>query len=208
MSSLLILGAGGHGKVAAETALASNLFSSIAFLDDYASSPLLGWPIIGPLEMALNPDLKHRYSFAFVAFGDPVIRLNWINILFNLGYLLPTLVHPNAHVSSTATIGAASIVMAQASVQTNTTIGRGAILNTSCSVDHDCVLSDGVHICPGAHLAGGVRVESRTCIGIGASVIPQVFIGSDVTVGAGSAVIANIPDSVTAVGVPARFLAT
>jgi len=81
-----------------------------------------------------------------------------------------------------------------------------AILNTGCSVDHDVQLDDGVHICPGARLAGEVQVGSRSWIGIGASVIQQVRIGSDVTVGAGAAVVRDLPDGVTAVGVPARVL--
>jgi serine acetyltransferase len=91
-------------------------------------------------------------------------------------------------------------------VQSFATIGVGAILNTGCSVDHDAQLADGVHICPGARLAGEVQVGSRSWIGIGASVIQQVRIGSDVTVGAGAAVVRNLPDGVTAVGVPARVL--
>ena len=82
----------------------------------------------------------------------------------------------------------------------------GVILNTGCSVDHDSQLSDGVHICPGAHLAGEVNVGARSCIGIGASVVQQVRIGSDVIVGAGSVVVRDIPSSVTAVGVPARVV--
>ena len=54
MSGLLILGAGGHSKVVAETALASGVASSVAFLDDRCTGldpcmPVLGWPVIGPL---------------------------------------------------------------------------------------------------------------------------------------------------------------
>ena len=85
-------------------------------------------------------------------------------------------------------------------------IGSGAILNTGCSVDHDAQLADGVHLCPGARLAGEVHVGARSWIGVGASVIQQVRIGSDVTVGAGAAVVRDLPDGVTAVGVPARVL--
>ena len=66
-------------------------------------------------------------------------------------------------------------------------------------------MAEGVHICPGAHLAGEVSVGSRTWIGIGASVIQQVSIGCDVIVGAGAAVVSDLPNNVTAVGVPARF---
>jgi acetyltransferase-like isoleucine patch superfamily enzyme len=98
------------------------------------------------------------------------------------------------------------VVFAQAAVQALASIGVGSILNTGCSVDHDAQLAGGVHICPGAHLAGEVQVGSRSWIGIGASVIQQVRIGADVTVGAGAAVVCDLPDGVTAVGVPARVL--
>ena len=81
-----------------------------------------------------------------------------------------------------------------------------AILNTSCSIDHDVQLAHGVHVCPGARLAGEVQVGERSWIGIGASLIQQIRIGCDVTIGAGAAVISDLPDGVTAVGVPARVL--
>ena len=45
---------------------------------------------------------------------------------------------------------------------------------------------------------------SRSWIGIGDSVIQQLRIGADVTVGAGAVVVRYLPDGVTAVGVPAR----
>ena len=69
-------------------------------------------------------------------------------------------------------------------------------------------LVDAVHICPDARLAGEVEVGDRSWIGIGASVIQQIRIGADVTVGAGAAVVCDLPDGVTAVGVPARTLPT
>ena len=47
---------------------------------------------------------------------------------------------------------------------------------------------------PGAHLAGEVQVGNRSLIGIGSSVRQQICIGSDVTVGAGAAVVADLPD--------------
>ena len=62
------------------------------------------------------------------------------------------------------------LVFAQAAVQAQASIGMGAILNTGCSVDHDVRLADGVHICPGSRLAGGVQVGARSWMGIGSSV--------------------------------------
>ncbi|WP_231884173.1 acetyltransferase [Synechococcus sp. MIT S9504] len=53
-----------------------------------------------------------------------------------------------------------------------------------------------------------MQVGSCSWIGIGASVIQQICIGDDVTVGAGAAVVRDLPDGVTAVGVPARVFPT
>jgi len=52
-----------------------------------------------------------------------------------------------------------------------------------------------------------VEIGDRSWIGIGASVIQQIRIGADVIVGAGAAVVHDLPDGVTAVGVPARVRA-
>ena len=213
MSGLLILGAGGHAKVVAETALVSGVASSVAFLDDRctgpdACPPVLGWPVMGPLALALQADTCPPFDAAVVAIGHAATRLHWIQQLQNVGYHLPVLVHPTAWVSPSAQLGPASVVFAQVAVQAQVSIGAGAVLNTGCSVDHEAQLSDGVHVCPGARLAGEVQVGPRSWIGIGASVIQQVRIGSDVTIGAGAAVVSDIPDGITAVGVPARAVSS
>ena len=190
----------------AETALAAGLASRITFLDDRSLSPVLGWPVIGPLENALSPSIRSQFPSALVAIGDASTRLSWLIKLKNMGYQLPHLVHPSASISPSAQIGPGTVVFAHAAVQAQVVMGSGIILNTGCSVDHDSHLGDGVHVCPGARLAGEVSVGSRSWIGIGASVIQQVRIGSDVTVGAGAAVVRDLLNGVTVVGVPARTL--
>ena len=206
MSGLLILGAGGHAKVVAEAALAAGTASRIAFLDDRPLPPLLGWPVLGRLDQALEPSAQEQFPAAVVAIGHSATRMRWIAQLQAAGYKLPLLIHPSAWISPSAQIGPGSVVFAQAAVQAQAVIGTGSILNTGCSVDHDAQLSDAVHVCPGARLAGEVQVGARSWIGIGASVIQQVRIGGDVTVGAGAAVVRDLPDGVTAVGVPARVI--
>ncbi|MGE4416361.1 MAG: acetyltransferase, partial [Marinobacterium sp.] len=85
-------------------------------------------------------------------------------------------------------------------------IGKGVILNTGCSIDHDCTIGDCAHISPGARLAGGVKVGMQSWVGIGASVKQLINIGHQVTVGAGAVVLVDLPDGVTAVGVPAKLM--
>lgn len=211
MTALLILGAGGHAKVVAETATASGRFDRISFVDDrwredQPQEGILGYPLIGPLSRALAAETLGLFSSAIVAIGDAKTRLHWIHELQSFGYELPALIHPTAWVSPTATVAMASVIFAHAVVQAEATIGIGSILNTGCSVDHDAKLADGVHICPGTRIAGEVTIGPRSWIGVGACVIQQIQIGSDVMVGAGAAVVSDLCDGVTAVGVPARRL--
>jgi acetyltransferase-like isoleucine patch superfamily enzyme len=71
-------------------------------------------------------------------------------------------------------------------------------------VDHDCDIGEFVHIAPGTHLAGNVRVETGAFVGTGVSVIPGMRIGRWSVIGAGGVVICDVPEEVTVVGVPAR----
>ena len=127
MSGLLILGAGGHAKVVAETAISCGVASSVAFLDDRCSSldvflSGLGWPVIGPLALALQADTSSQFDAAVVAIGHASTRLHWIQQLQDIGYHLPVLMHPTAWVSPSAHLGPASVVFAQVAVQAQVSI--------------------------------------------------------------------------------------
>lgn len=205
MSRLLIVGAGGHGKVVAEAALASKNWNEIAFLD--GRSPelrrVLDWSVIGKDTEAER--FRADYPECVVAIGDNRLRVARLAALENAGFRLPVIVHPACWVSPSARIGAGTVLVAGAIVNAAATLGRGCIVNTGATVDHDCVLGDGVHVAPGAHVGGDATIGARTWVGMGAAVRHGVKIGTDVMVGAGAAVVEDLPDGVTVVGVPARL---
>ncbi len=101
-------------------------------------------------------------------------------------------------------IGEGTVVMAGAVVNPGAIIGKGCIINTCSSIDHDCKIGDFVHVSIGAHLAGAVKVHSRTWIGAGDTVINKIFICDNWKVGAGPVVVNNITEVGTYVGVPAK----
>jgi len=206
MKQLLILGAGGHGKVMAEVAEACGEWKQIAFLDDrYASlNGKLRWPVLDAIRHANR--FVSTYSHVAVAVGDSALRLGWLTMLDSHGFLTPSLIHPTAWVSPSAVLGDGCVVMANATVQADVHMGKGCIVNSGASVDHDCNLADGVHICPGVSLGGDVNVGKSSWLGIGSSVIQGIHIGEHVTVGAGAAVIRDIADGLTVVGVPASSI--
>ncbi len=78
--------------------------------------------------------------------------------------------------------------------------------NTNAAVDHDCLIGDYAHVGPGVSLAGNVTVGEGAFLGIGSVAIMGSTIGRWSTVGAGAAVVHDIPDNVTAVGLPARII--
>jgi sugar O-acyltransferase (sialic acid O-acetyltransferase NeuD family) len=196
--SIYVIGAGGHAKVVIATLQAMGAEVAEVLDDDVAKhgAILLGIPVSGPVERAAGGDRK-----AIIAIGDNVVRRKISERL--AGVRWTTAVHPDACVHPSVKFGAGSVVCAGAVVQPNAHIGQHAIVNTGATVDHDSMLADFVHVAPGVHLAGDVRVDEGAMIGIGACAISGVHVGAWTKVGAGAAVVYNLPADITAVGVPA-----
>jgi len=205
LKRLAILGASGHGKVIAEIALSTD-WDSVEFYDDaFPVKALLdSYSIHGGLDKLLEK--SNFYDGFHVAIGDNKTRLNVLNQLLRLNLPCPNIISRSAVVSKSASLGVGISIMENVVVNAKTILGDGVILNTSCSIDHDCNIASGVHISPGAHLAGDVSVGICSWIGIGSAIIQGKVIGDHSIIGAGSAVISNIPSSVTAVGVPSKII--
>lgn len=204
--NLLIVGAGGHGKVVAETAAASGQWQRIAFLDNQVPPQhhVVGFPVLGNDGHAAS--LLADYPNLVVAIGDQARRLT-LSVQFEAqGFVLANVIHPTAVVSPSSQIGPGTVVFANVVVNASAQIGKACILNTASVIEHDNRLGDGVHISPNATLAGTVSVGTRSWIGASATVLPGVQIGAQCIVGAGAVVCHSVPDNQTVVGVPAHSI--
>ncbi len=197
LNRLIIIGAGGHGKVVADIARL-NGYKDIGFLDnDPEVKECAGYPVFGPNNMTKELD-----GDIFVAVGNGKIRKRLMNQYSGRNF--PVLIHPNSVIGNAVLIGEGSVVMAGTVINTNTKVGRGCIINTSSSVDHDCIVRDFVHVSVGAHLCGTVTVDENTWIGTGVIVSNNVSICSDTIIGAGAVIIDDIKERGTYIGVPAK----
>lgn len=201
MDTLIILGAGGHGKVAADIAIKMDKYKEILFLDDTKEGQVMGLTVAGKISDYAAWRKRADY---FVAIGNSKARADFIEQLLNDGESVATLIHPCSCIGEGVSIGHGTVVMAGAVINPDAAIGTGAIINTASSVDHDCTIGDYCHISVGAHLAGTVTVGSHTMIGAGATVINNVTICENCMIGAGAVVISNIETEGTYIGVPAR----
>jgi UDP-perosamine 4-acetyltransferase len=208
MEEVVIIGAGGHGKVVLDILRADGRFRPVGFVDNNPSlldSYVCGLPVLGPINAL--PRLKRQgVRRAIIAIGDNRQRQRQRGELDAAGFELVNVVHPTAFVSPRATLGRGVVVAPRASVVTEARIGDLAIVNTAAVVDHECEVGEAAHVAPGAVLAGRVRVGRGAFIGIGAKVIQCRSIGAFAVVGAGAAVIHDVPAGATAVGVPARVV--
>jgi len=201
---LAIIGASGHGKVIAE--IAELLGYEVSFYDDSFPEKITveHWPVRGTLlDFLSEHDL---YCGAVVGIGNAKIREFMISQLYESNVITPIIQHPSAIVSSYASIGDGSVIMPGAVINAFASIGIGCIVNSNSVIEHDCKLENFVHVCPNAAVAGGTTIGKRTWVGIGANVRQMITIGADVLIGAGSAVVNDISQGTTVVGVPAKAI--
>jgi len=201
---VVILGAGGHARVVCDILRLCG-HKVIGFLDDdpaLTGSQLLGLPVLGGTERVAELDI----DAAIVGIGENHLRQAFYERLRARGIPPINAIHPSAVIAQDVRLGSGLAVAANVVVNPGSQIGDDVILNTSCSVDHDCLIEEHAHVAPGVRLCGGVSVGRGTLVGVGACVIPYKTIGAEVTIGGGATVTRDLPDGVTAVGVPARII--
>ena len=197
----VVVGAGGHAKVAIASILSAG-GEVVRVLDDDPrkhGTKILGHTVEGPVDDGMIP------ADTVVVLGIGSNRGRAV-VAERLHVEYGTVVDPSAVVHGSATVGEGTVIFAGAIVQADARLGRHVIVNTAASVDHDCVLGDFSHVAPGARLAGDVAVGEGALVGIAGCAAPGARIGRWAVVGAGAAVVSDIPDAVVAVGVPAKVL--
>lgn len=209
MKKVLIWGASGHAEVVADIIRLCGEYEIIGFLDDVNrdrhGARFCGATIVGGRDR-LAEYRQRGVEHLILAFGDCKMRLNLSSWIQTQGFSLATAIHPRAVVASSAEIAPGVVVAAGVVINPSASIGVSTIINTCASVDHECRIGNAAHICPGVCLAGKVIVGQAAWIGIGAVVKDRVHIGDNAVVGAGAVVISDVPASVVAFGIPAKFV--
>lgn len=83
-------------------------------------------------------------------------------------------------------------------------LGKCVTINYHVSVGHDTNIGNYSTILPGTRVGGNVSVGERVIIGANACIKERITIANDVTIGMGAAVVKDILEPGTYVGVPAK----
>lgn len=208
-SKLLLVGAGGHGRVVAEMVRLGGRFDLVGAVDpDPKAATLAGLKWLGD-DTALTKIRKAGVGFAAVgvgSIGDTQARAGLRRRVLALDFTLPSIMHPGAIVSKSAVLGPACQVMAGAILNPGVRAGAGVVINTGAVVEHDCRLGDDSFVGPAAVLGGDVQIAEGGFVGIGATILQGIKLGARALVGAGAVVVRDVAAGTTVVGVPATPL--
>ena len=207
-ASLVILGTSAHSKVVGDIASQSG-YRVLGYIGDGEALELCdtdkalnGVKTFGEL-VAKEPetmlalgigDNKLREKL-FLRYSADFPRVNW-----------PVLVDPSALLKPGVKLGQGTVVCPLAFVGLDTLVGVGCLLNTRSSVDHDSELGDFCSMAPSSATGGTVSIGKRSFVGVGVSIRDGIRIGDDVIVGAGAAVVKDLDQAGTYVGVPAKSM--
>lgn len=195
---ILIYGGGGHAKTILDLVGQLQTFTIAGIVDDQipAGTSVLGIPVLGT--RAVLPALFGQ-GVRLAANGvggiiDINLRVGIFDLLQEVGFSCPSLVHPRATLEPSARVTAGVQVFANAYIGSEAVLHPDCMVNTHAVVSHDCEVGSYSHIAPGALLAGQVKVGEKTLIGMGVTTSIGVRIGSGVRVGNGAVLFADVPD--------------
>jgi sugar O-acyltransferase (sialic acid O-acetyltransferase NeuD family) len=213
-SALLLYGANACGREIASWAeharFGDHPVHVLGFIDDMSPDPFVnGRPVWGLNEAAR----LHEGTYVVVAVGSPELRERLVAQAEAAGFTsAPPLIHRSVeydrdHVS----IGDGSVIGPGTTLTTNIEIGLHVQINLHCTIAHDAVLGDFVTLSPGCHVSGRVKVEKGAYLGTGVVTVQgkvgrPLVIGEGAVLGAGSAILKDVPPNATVFGVPARPL--
>ncbi len=203
MTTLGIVGAGGHGREAHAVASAiAGRYDAIVFADDGpVDHDALGR--IGDPPVVRLDELADHCDEYVVAIGDPAVRRSVAERIHGSA-AAGVLVAATAIVGTDVDCAGGVMIYPGAVVTTNVRLGRHSHVNCAAVVSHDCRIGAFVSISPGVLLNGAVVVEDDVFLGSGAIVLPGRRVGQGAVVGAGAVVTADVAPGATVVGVPAR----
>lgn len=185
--NIIIIGAGGHGKVIADIIEKSG-DTLIGYLDDSKIVDEIVYKQyrnLGNVSECIKLQESNKNVMFFIAIGNNQARKS-IYKKYKLSYY--TAIHPSAIIADDVTIGRGTAVMANVCINADTTIGENCIINTATVVEHENKIASHTHISSNVTLCGGVSIDECSYIGAGAIVKRLVTISKECAISEGTIV--------------------
>ena len=191
MKELILIGGGGHCKAVIDIIEQEGRFEIAGIVDkpELLGSKVFGYSVIGNDSDLVN--LAKKYQYALITVGQiesPSLRIKLFDLAIKAGYILPSIISPNAYVSQYASIGNGIVIMHGALINASASIGDNCIINSKALIEHDCQISEHCHISTNATINGKVVVGPGCFIGSGVITKESITIQKNSFIKAGSVV--------------------
>ena len=176
---LLLVGAGGFGRMAAEQAM---LQYDCVFVDDGqpVGTVICGISVVGGL--ADLPVLRKDFDLLVVGIGNNRFRAQVYEKATVLGYEFPNIIASSAYISPFAKLGCGCVVLQNACVQNGASVGDGALLNAGTEVHCGAAVGDYALIYTNSVIRTGATVGDFARIGSNCTICNNVAVpdGTDI----------------------------
>lgn len=176
MDKLIIVGAGGLGRMTMESAVKKY---DCFFVDDSFEKGtfICDVQVIGKISDL--KELVNEYKNLIVAIGNNKFREELTNKAIGYGYNIPTIINDTAYVSSYSKIGYGCIILSNSSIQNGAIIGNGVVITANVEIHHDCEIQDYALIYSNSTIRTFANVGKRVKIGSNVSISNSVKINED-----------------------------
>ncbi len=202
---MLFVGAGGLAAQLFEDLVASRLqnvtfWSETETPHDYIKKH---YPIISTDEEVIEYFTTVTTSFV-LCIGDIKQRKKVTERFIALGGKPSAFLSPFCRISPyIKSIGNANIILNDAEMEADVIIEDNCLLNKKSKYGHGCIIRSNCEVGPMATISAYADIGEESLIGINSLILPNVKIGRNVTVSAGSVITKNIPDNAVVAGNPA-----
>jgi sugar O-acyltransferase (sialic acid O-acetyltransferase NeuD family) len=201
---IIIVGAKTIGKMAYDI-FTENEVVVYGFIDDDVEegTEIDLVTVLGKLDDDAYFDLIGKDCEVFIASDETTFKENLVQEIKERKGTMPiNAIHKSSSISSSSFLGYGNLIAKGACIGAFAKIGDHCLVHATALVDAEAVIGDYVQIGAGAIVNAKAQVADRVFIGSGATIVSGVKIGAKI--GAGSVVIANVPEGKTFFGNPAK----
>lgn len=209
MKDIVIIGAGNFGREVAqlieeinEDNKTWNLLGYIDETPEKQKTVINNNVVLGDFSWLEKTSPDKLWSVCAV--GNPKGKYSLIKKASAYNINFANLIHPGVKINKFTELGSGCIICCNSFISVNTKIGNHVSINPGCGIGHDVVIEDYASLYWNVTLSGHVYIREGCEIGSKAVVIQKRTVGEWSIIGAGAVVIKDIPESCTAVGVPAK----
>lgn len=195
-NKLVLIGAGGMIETVIQAAREQGKFDIVGILDSRlgVGHEVIGVPVLGR-ESDASKILASGVTNAIISFasaGKRHIRQEAFERIKVLGFTMVNVIHPQAVVDKTATLGEGNLVLEGAKIGPSCIVGDNNYINVGSVLCHHAELLGNIHLAPNSTVGGNVVIEQDCLIGMGVTIVSGCSIGKNTVINNGVNIVSDI----------------